>query len=227
MDENLGKTMVLIPAYNEGAHIQAVVQAALPHIPVLVVDDGSQDPTARLAEEAGARVIRQVPNQGKGAALRAGFRYALDTNQEAVITLDADGQHAPDEIPGFLRRYTEGRADLIIGARDFTQMPFTRRLSNLFGRWTFSWAMRRPIPDNQSGYRMLSHRMMTALLDSRESGFEFEVEMIVTCVLRGYRLDWVPIRTIYHGETSHIQPWHHTVNYLRLLGQARQRIGRG
>lgn len=227
MNDNPGKTLALIPAYNEAAHIQAVVQAALPHIPVLVIDDGSQDQTAHLAEEAGAQVIRQMPNQGKGAALRAGFRYALESDREAVITLDADGQHAPEEILGFLACYKDEGADLIIGARDFAQMPLTRRLSNLFGRWTFSWAMRRPIPDNQSGYRLLSRRMMAALLDSQESGFEFEVEMIVTCVLHGYGLDWVPIQTIYSGENSHIQPWHHTVNYLRLVWQTRRRIGQG
>jgi glycosyltransferase involved in cell wall biosynthesis len=227
MDENRRDILALIPAYNEAAHIQAVVQAVLPHIPVLVVDDGSQDQTAHLAEEAGAQVIRQVPNQGKGAALRAGFRQALEADQEAVITLDADGQHAPDEIPKFLKRFAAQGADLIIGARDFAHMPWQRRISNTFGRWTFSWAMRRPIPDNQSGYRLLSRRMMAALLDSQETGFEFEVEMIVTCVLRGYALDWVPIQTIYAGEASHIRPWQHSVNYLRLVWQTRDRVSRG
>lgn len=224
MDDR-GKILALIPAYNEGAHIQAVVQAALPHLPVLVVDDGSQDQTASLAEQAGARLIRQVPNQGKGAALRAGFRQALAGGHDAVITLDADGQHAPEDIPAFIERYTGPGADLLIGARDFGNMPLHRRLSNTFGRWTFSWAMRRPIPDNQSGYRLLSRRMMAALLDSQERGFEFEVEMIVTCVLRGYVLDWVPVKTIYAGESSHIRPWQHTVNYLRLVRQARRKVG--
>ena len=81
MAKHQGEILALIPAYNEAAHIQAVVQAASRYIPVLVVDDGSKDETAHLAEEAGAQVIRQVPNQGKGAALRAGFQQALEAGE--------------------------------------------------------------------------------------------------------------------------------------------------
>ncbi|MBZ0307979.1 MAG: hypothetical protein K8I82_18065, partial [Anaerolineae bacterium] len=85
------------------------------------------------------------------------------------------------------------------------------------GRWLFSWAIGQPIPDNQSGYRLISARLMRALLDSQEQGFEFEVEMIVTCVQYGYRLEWVPIRTIYQDETSHIKPLHQVIHFLRLV----------
>jgi glycosyltransferase involved in cell wall biosynthesis len=199
------------------------VSSARAHLPVLVVDDGSTDDTALRAEEAGADVLRQVPNQGKGAALRAGFRHALDEGYEAVLTLDADGQHDPAEIPQFLDVYATRYTDLIIGARDFRHMPPIRRLSNTVGRWTFSWAMGQPIRDNQSGYRLISRRLLEALLASSETGFEFEVEMIVICIQHGFRLDWVPIRTIYAGEGSHIQPWHHTVNFLRMVWQTRRR----
>jgi glycosyltransferase involved in cell wall biosynthesis len=218
--------LALIPAYNEAAGVAGVVRGALAHLPALVVDDGSQDATASIAEEAGATVLRQVPNQGKGAALRAGMRWALERKHEAVVTLDADGQHDPAEIPQFLEAWQTTRADLIVGARDFHQMPTVRRLSNTFGRWSFSWALGQPVADNQSGYRLLSRRMMEALLDSREQGFEFEVEMIVTCVQLGYRLSWVPIRTIYAGEASHIDPVRHATNWARLVWQTRQRIRR-
>jgi glycosyltransferase involved in cell wall biosynthesis len=224
MAEGPRTILALIPAYNEADHIQSVVREVLTYLPVMVIDDGSQDGTAHLAEEAGAEVLRQAPNQGKGAALRAGFRLALEGDQEAVLTLDADGQHAPADIPAFLERFAAGDADLIIGARDFAAMPLDRRISNTFGRWTFSWALGRAIPDNQSGYRLLSRRMIAALLDSRESGFEFEVEMIVTCVLRSFALDWVPIQTIYAGEGSHIRPWRHSVNYLRLVWETRRKV---
>ena len=97
--------MVLIPAYQEGPRIAAVVEGARRHLPVVVVDDGSTDDTAARAEAAGATVLRQVPNAGKGAALRAGFAYALDDGADAVVTLDGDGQHDPDEIPAFLAAY--------------------------------------------------------------------------------------------------------------------------
>jgi glycosyltransferase involved in cell wall biosynthesis len=216
--------LALIPAYNEATRVADVVTGAMAHLPVLVVDDGSTDATAEMAEEAGASVLSQVRNQGKGAALRAGFRWALDRGYEAVLTLDADGQHDPNEIPEFLRAYAEHRADLIIGARDFDQIPWVRRLANTLGRWTFSWALGQPVLDNQSGYRLISRRLLEATLSSRESGFEFEVEMIVTCVELGYALEWVSIRTIYAGEKSHINPLKHVYHFLRVVWQTRQRM---
>ena len=86
--------------------------------------------------------------------------------------------------------------------------------------------MGQSIADNQSGYRLISRRLMAATLDSKEHGFEFEVEMIVLCVERGYRLEWTPIRTIYAGESSHIKPWQHIVNFSRIVWQTRQRMRR-
>ena len=108
----MARLLILIPAYNEGERVAGVVTAALAHLPVLVVDDGSTDDTALRAQEAGATVLRQSPNRGKGAALRAGFRRALDDGYEAVLTLDADGQHDPGEIPKFLQSYADGQPDL-------------------------------------------------------------------------------------------------------------------
>ncbi|MDQ3127802.1 MAG: glycosyltransferase family 2 protein, partial [Chloroflexota bacterium] len=94
--------VALIPAHDEAPRIGAVIAAARAHLAVVVVDDGSSDATASVARAAGATVIEQHPNQGKGAALRAGFRTALDNGAEAILTLDADGQHDPAEIPRFL-----------------------------------------------------------------------------------------------------------------------------
>lgn len=220
------KILALIPAYNEAARVAAVVTATAAHLPVLVVDDGSRDQTAIVAQEAGATVLRQEPNQGKGAALQRGFRYALDEGYDAVLTLDADGQHDPAEIPKFVEMYGKAQADLIIGQRRFEQMPWVRRLANTAGSLLFSWAVGAQIRDNQSGYRLLSRRMMTVLLASAEAGFEFEVEQIVVCLERGYQLAWVPIRTIYAGEKSHIQPFQHVVNFVKLSLNTRQRMRR-
>ncbi|MDD5367938.1 MAG: glycosyltransferase family 2 protein [Anaerolineaceae bacterium] len=214
--------LAVIPAFNEAAHIAAVVGPALRNVTVLVVDDGSGDETARVAENAGASVLRQARNQGKGAALRCGFRYALEHGYTAVVTLDADGQHDPAEIPKFLEAFAAQPADLIIGARNFAAMPLVRRVSNTTGRWLLNWALGQPILDNQSGYRLLSRRLMAALLDSTEEGFEFEVEMIATCLSCGYILAWTPIRTIYAGEASHIRPGRHAMNFLRVVWKARK-----
>lgn len=224
MSVDTEKILALIPAYNEEKHIARVVEQARAFLPVVVVDDGSRDYTAEYAEAAGAYVIRQQPNQGKGEALRNGFCYALDTGAQAVVMLDADGQHDPQEIPRFLQLYREQHADLIIGLRDFSKMPVVRRTTNTIGRYLFSWAAGLYIPDNQSGYRLVSNRLMEAMLNSREGGFEFEVDMIVVCLQRGYRLDWIPIRTIYADEKSHIRPLRHVYHYFRLVWQTRKRL---
>jgi glycosyltransferase involved in cell wall biosynthesis len=216
--------LALIPAYNEAERIADVIAKTRPFLPVLVVDDGSRDATATKAEAVGAFVLRQDPNQGKGAALRRGFQYALENGYDAVLTLDADGQHDPVESPRFIEQFTKAGSDLIIGHRNFDQMPLVRRISNTVGTAIFSWAMGVSILDNQSGYRLLSRRMIEALLEGSEAGFEFEMEQIVVCMERGYRLGWVPIRTIYAVETSHIRPFHHVWNFVRVSLQTRKRL---
>lgn len=216
--------IALIPAYNEGLHIAEVIAQAQEHLPVVVVDDGSKDDTAAQAEKAGADVVRQIPNQGKGAALMRGFRYALERGCSAVVMLDADGQHDPAEITKFLEAFAATGADLIIGQRDFRFMPPLRKRTNTFGTWVFSWAVGQHIPDNQSGYRLLSRRMLEAMITSDETNFEFEVEMIVECIRRDYKLGWVPIRTIYGDETSHIRPLRHVVHFVRIMAKSRATV---
>lgn len=214
--------LALIPAYNEAARIAPVIALTRLHLPVLVVDDGSTDATSMVARESGAIVLRQEPNQGKGAALKAGFRYALAQDFQAVLTIDADGQHDPAEIPGFLQAFRLYGSDLVIGTRDFSQMPFSRRFANTSGRLLFSWAVGQSVQDNQSGYRLVSRRLAGAALQSALGGFEFEVDMVVTCIKNGWRLDWVPIRTIYGSEKSHISPVRHVGRFLNLVWRTRR-----
>ena len=221
------RIVALIPGYNEGPRIGSVVRAALEHLPVIVVDDGSSDDTAARAREAGATALEQRPNQGKGTALRMGFRHALAAGYDAVLTLDADGQHDPTEIPRFLEAWAiEPRPDLVIGRRNFRVMPPMRRLSNELGGRAFSWAVGRPIPDNQSGYRLVSRRLAELTLESDETGFAFEVEQITTCIRMGGAVAWVPIRTIYAGAPSHIRPVAHLREFIRIVRQARRDVRR-
>ena len=217
--------IAVIPAYEAARTLEAVVLATREHLPVLVVDDGSADGTSAVAEAAGAEVVRQEPNQGKGAALRRGFAHALARGVEAVLTLDADGQHDPACAPDFLAAWRERRAPLIIGRRDFSQMPFSRRLANNLGTQTFSWAVSRHIEDNQSGYRLIARPLLPHLLASRENGFEFEVEMITDAIRAGLVIDWVPIPTIYEDAGSHISPVSHVANFLRVARAARRSVG--
>lgn len=224
---NPGRIVVVIPAHDEGPRIAWVVTGALAHVPVIVVDDGSSDDTAAVAEAAGARVIRQSPNQGKGAALRAGFAAALADGAEAVITLDADGQHDPAEIPAFLGAYARptvagSPSELIVGRRSFRQMPPMRRFANRLGTVALSAAVGRWIADNQSGYRLVGRRLMRAMLDSTDAGFSFEVEMIAVCLREGWPLGWVPVRTIYGDERSHIRPGRHLREFVAVTRRARR-----
>jgi glycosyltransferase involved in cell wall biosynthesis len=219
--------VALVPAHDEAPRISAVVAAAREHLPVIVVDDGSTDATAERARDAGADVIEQRPNQGKGMALRTGFRRAIADGADAILTLDADGQHDPAEIPRFLAAWaSQPQPDLVIGQRSFGSMPPVRRLSNELGRIAFSWAVGRPIPDNQSGYRLVSRRLAEATLASDEPGFAFEVEQITTCIQMGGSISWVPIRTIYAGAPSHIRPVAHLREFIRIVRQARRDVRR-
>ena len=219
-----GRVLALVPAFNEAPRIGDVVREALAHLPVLVVDDGSSDATAAEAQEAGASVLVQHPNRGKGAALRAGFQWALEQGFDAVVTLDGDGQHDPAAIPAFLAARSVAGDALVIGCRDFRRMPPARRLANSLGGRAFSWAVGREIPDNQSGYRLIDRRLMVALLASREAGFAFEVEMITACIRGGWPMAWVPIRTIYSGEPSHIRPVAHLASFVRVVREARRSV---
>jgi hypothetical protein len=106
-------------------------------------------------------------------------------------------------------------------------MPAVRRVSNTIGRLMFSAAVGRSIPDNQSGFRLLGHRLMAALLASDEDGFAFEVEMIARCIAMDLTMAWVPIRTIYAGEPSHIRPFAHVRSFVRAARDARQIVRRG
>ncbi|HPT17157.1 MAG TPA: glycosyltransferase family 2 protein, partial [Kiritimatiellia bacterium] len=129
------KTCILIPAYNEEKRVGAVVREVLEYCPdVIVVDDGSPDDTDKVAAEAGAIVLEHVHNQGKGAALQTGFDYAREHGYDLAITLDADGQHAPSDIPAFLQAYERTHSHVLVGNRmgDVAAMPRLRRFVNRF-----------------------------------------------------------------------------------------------
>jgi glycosyltransferase involved in cell wall biosynthesis len=220
------KILALIPAYNESQHIGKVITQASSFLPILVVDDGSTDGTSDIVKQTGASLIEVKPNQGKGNALKTGFTWALKQGYDGVLTLDADGQHDPLEIPTFLQEIENTHPDLVIGYRDFSSMPMVRRFANTAGRVLFSWAMRQPIRDNQSGYRYISARLMKESMDSKLSSFEFEVENILTCLQNEMILSWVPIKTIYADEKSHIQPIKHTINFIALVNRVRRATSR-
>ncbi len=216
MTEGTGEIIALIPAYNEARYIADVVQRTLKHLPVVVIDDGSSDGTAAAAALAGAKVVAHTSNQGKGKALNTGFEYAVQRGVDAAITLDADGQHDPDEIPLFTEAYRAGKGDLIIGQRSFAQMPAKSQFGNRVGTFLLGLAMGQPVPDNQSGYRLLSREVM-ARVRPASTRFEAEVEILLRAKMAGFRLAWVPIKTIYNDKKSHFRPIHDSALFLKMV----------
>ena len=221
-DIQKSKLAALVPAYNEEKKIARVVEGIKQHLPAWVIDDGSADQTAAAAEQAGATVFRQSPNQGKGTALKLGFSKALERSLEGVLTIDADGQHDPQEIELFINAYAQKPRELIIGYRDFSRMPIQRRIANTLSNKLMSWALRSRVIDNQSGYRLIGRRLMEASLDSSLSGYEFEVDMLRICLQNGWEIGWVPIKTIYADEVSSIQPLRHVIRFVRLVLKMRR-----
>jgi len=216
------RTLAVIPAYNEAPRVAAVVAGASMHVDtVVVVDDGSNDATAEAAATAGAHVLQQPGNLGKGAALARGLGWAAERGCAAVVTLDGDGQHDPKEIPAFLEAWRQGEGDLIIGRRSFSTMPPPRRLANVAGRLLLGWALGEAVPDNQSGYRLLNRRALAAARP-RRADFAAEVLMIADALAAGLALGWVPIRTIYIGAPSHFRPLGDSVAFLRLVVRLRR-----
>jgi glycosyltransferase involved in cell wall biosynthesis len=190
-------------------------------LPVVVVDDGSSDGTDEVAAEVGATVLQHSVNQGKGAALRTGFQWALDHELRAVVTLDADGQHDPLEIPKFLVVHRTQQADLVIGRRNFSQMPFPRWFTNPFGSWLLSQVVGEKIFDNQSGYRLYDRSLLHEI-DIPATGFEYEVEVIGAALRNDMKIAWVDIRTIYGTATqSYFHPIRDSIHFLRTVWRAR------
>jgi len=215
------RILALIPAWNEAPTIGPIVRAVAEQLPVLVVNDGSSDATADRAREAGATVISHGTNRRKGAALRTGFDWALRRDYDAVATLDADGQHDPADLEPILNAYRNSCGDLIIGERDFAQMPFPNRYTTPLGSVLLSWALGLKVTDNQSGLRLLTRRFLERMRP-RSTGYEMEVEMIWEAVRLGLTIAWVPIRTIYFQERkSGFRPFRDTLLFLRMVHRIR------
>jgi glycosyltransferase involved in cell wall biosynthesis len=215
---------VVIPAYREQGRIGAVVRAVQTYCPaIIVVDDGSEDRTGEEARQAGATVLRNPANLGKGEALAAGFRHARESGFTLVITLDADGQHDPADIPAFLEAHRRTGMPAFVGNRmsNAAHMPLKRRLTNVFMSWLLSRKMGQWVPDTQCGYRLYR---CDALEDARTEAprFAAESEILMRLSLRGFRIGSVPIRVIYGDEKSKIRPLRDAVRFARMLRRMSQ-----
>lgn len=217
----VGDIAVVIPAYNAGATLEEVLSKTFLSIPnrqVIVVDDGSTDNTAAIAVRQAAQLIRHGHNRGKGAALKSGFAVALKMPQiHAVITMDADGQHAPEHLADFVRAFHAWPVDLIIGCRQlrWPPMPLFRVMSNRITSAMVSWRLGIKIPDSQSGYRLHSRRLLEQIKPST-NGYEMESELLLKAVRSGMKIDFISIATIYAGEASHIRGMRDTWRFIKM-----------
>lgn len=196
------RVAVVIPAFNEAATIAGVVERVLRHVgEIIVVDDGSRDGTATVVRELPVTLIENEANLGKAVSLARGFALARARSMDAVITLDADGQHPPEEIPRLIAAAEAHPGDIIIAARleGRQRMPRSRRFGNWQADFWISWAAGYPIRDTQCGYRLYPLDLLERLhvRSNAGSGFVFESEVLIEAARLGSHAHSVPIETIY------------------------------
>lgn len=218
---------IVIPAYNHGTQVRGVVEKCLQlGLPVIVVDDGSTDSTPSvLASLSGVTVIHHMENQGKGASLLTGFAAALPLADWA-ITIDADGQHDPEDILSLMQAVPEGQRPLVIGKRvgmGHGNVPWTSRWGRRFANFWVWTSCGRWLSDSQSGFR--GYPLPETLhLGTKARRYQFEVEVLVRAVWSGIPIIEAPVHAIYgppEERVSHFRPWldfwRNTQTFVRLV----------
>ena len=192
----MNKIWVVIPAHNEEKHIEKVVKKTKKFAKnILVVDDGSKDKTAIIAERSGAFVLWHIVNLGKGAALKTGCEYAIKKGAEKIVVLDADGQHDPKEIPEFVKALDN--ADIVFGYRRLNRkMPFILRYGNWFIFFMTKLLFGLKIVDTQCGYRAFTSNAYNKIKWDAQD-YSMESEMVANVGKANLRYSQIPIETIY------------------------------
>ena len=209
---------IAIPAYEAAGSVGDVVRRARAQASrVVVVDDGSGDGTGEAARAAGAYVLTHASNRGKGRALKTAFDHLFAAGFDAVVTIDADGQHLPEEVPKLVEAW-RGGADLVLGTRDhlFEAMGAVRRASNASSSWLIGRVAGAPLPDCQTGFRLYTRDLVQAL-GFPEPRFEAESAVLVRAVRHGFKVVGVRVRLSQPDgrSTSHYRP---LLDSLRIAG---------
>jgi glycosyltransferase involved in cell wall biosynthesis len=220
------KIVAVIPAYNEERFIGSVVLKTRQYADaVIVVDDGSRDATGTIAEAAGAVVVQIPQNEGKGVALSTGFRRARELEPDVVVTLDADGQHLPEEIECVAGPVLEGQADIVVGSRYLekkSQVPLHRIWGHAVFNFVTNQVSRVRLTDSQSGFRAFSPLALCALSSLHSNGFSVESEMQFQAHEHSLRVTEVPVTIHYHDKPKRPVVIHGLMvlnGILRLMGQ--------
>lgn len=198
----------VIPTFNNGGTVADVVRGVLRQgLPVLVVDDGSTDDTPEKLRDLDVRVLRHETNRGKGRALKTGLEAARKQGYRFAVTLDADGQHDPADIPALVA--AAGERTLVIGSRNLTAegMPSGNTFANKFSNFWFTVQTGRKLPDTQTGFRVypLEDLPSLKLLTAR---YEAELALLVFSAWKNLRIVPVPVRVYYpEDRVSHFRPF--------------------
>ena len=198
----------VIPTYNNGGTLADVVRGVIRQgLPVIVVDDGSTDDTSQKLEGLSITIIRHPRNRGKGRALKTGLEAARKFGFRYALTLDADGQHDPADIPALVA--ASGKRTLVVGSRNLTAegMPAGNTFANRFSNFWFTVQTGRKLPDTQTGFRVypLEDPPSLKLLTAR---YEAELTRLVCSAWKGVTLVPVPVRVYYpEDRVSHFRPF--------------------
>lgn len=220
--------VAIVPCYNAGDRLRPVAEGVLERLTrLIVVDDGCTDHSIDSVRELPLSVVSLPQNRGKGHALLAGFREALqDPEMTCICVLDADGQHNPEEIPRLYAAFEETGADLVIGSRVFDggQVPWRSRFGNKVTVTVTALLLGHRLPDTQCGFRLLSRSFLESIVESVSGGrYETEMEIIVKAIREKRQTISVPISTIYEegNASSHFRKFHDSYRiYSRLLKSA-------
>jgi glycosyltransferase involved in cell wall biosynthesis len=207
------KIIAAIPAYNEEKYIGEVVRRARKYVhQVVVIDDGSTDRTAAVAEAAGAKVVRHELNKNYGGAIKSCFAVARKMKADILVTFDGDGQHKPEDIPVVIKPILEGKYDLVIGSRflnDNNKIPRYRRFGIDVITWLYNVGAKYKVTDAQSGFRAYSKKAIMALQSLKDDQMAISVETLIKARKHQLSISEVPITCIYHGEGSTLNPIKH------------------
>lgn len=214
--------VVCIPAYNEETRIGRVVQEARKFSQhVIVCDDGSADRTAVEATDSGAVVLRHDKNEGKGAALRTLLGVARKFSPDIIITLDADGQHDPSDIPKLVMPILDGSADVVIGSRfgNGNKIPIHRKVGNSILTTMTNVSAKTKVQDTQSGFRAYSSKVIPSITINR-NGMGVDSEILIKVAKSGFKIEERRVSVKYGGETSTFNPLSHTLRVVWSLLEA-------
>lgn len=226
-DRQQPNIIAAIPCFNEELFIGSVVLKTKEHVDqVIVIDDGSIDKTALVAEKAGARVIKHGSNRGKGAAVSTAFEHAAEIGCRALVLLDGDGQHEPAYIPSLVKPVLDGEADIVVGSRFLeikSSVPGYRILGHRLLTFLTNLGSRVKLTDSQSGFRAFSPRAIEAL-SFAEEGLSVESEMQFLANEADLRVMEVPVSIGYHGAAKR-SPVAHGMGVLNsIMGLISRRI---